>query len=80
MSENQEIHERAQSLLLRNPDAVTELWTMLNVKSDDMKYLWEHWVNLFEDWLSNVYSGYQYVSMQTIDKNVDRYRAFFEML
>lgn len=80
MSENQEIYERARSLLLRNPDAVTELWTMLNVKPDEMRYFWEHWVNLFEDWLSNVYSRYQDMSMQTINKNVDRHRVFFEML
>ena len=80
MSENQEIFERATSLLLRNPDAVTELWTMLNVKPNEIRHLWEHWVNLFEDWLSNVYSRYQDVSMQTIDKNVDLHRVFFEKL
>ena len=53
---------------------------MLNVKPNEMRHLWEHWVNLFEDWLSNVYSRYQDVNMQTIDKNVDLHRVFFEKL
>lgn len=79
MSENQEIYERAQRILLRNPDAVTELWTMLNVTREQMENLWIKWVRLFENWLENVYNRYPDVSMRTVDKNVDRHRDFFEI-
>ena len=79
MSENQEIYERAQRILLRNPDAVKELWTMLNVPREQMENLWIKWVHLFENWLENVYSRYPDVNMGTIDKNVDRHRDFFEI-
>ncbi len=80
MSENQEIYERAQRILLRNPDAVTELWTMLNVTREQMENLWIKWVRLFENWLRNVYNRYPDVSMRTIEKNVDRHQDFFQIL
>ena len=54
MSEEQYIYQRACSLLLRDPDAVAELWTRLNVTHEQMKNSWENWIRLFEDWLENV--------------------------
>ncbi len=80
MSENQDIIQRAQFLLLRNPDSVTELWTMLNVTREQMENSWKIWVRLFENWLENVYSRYSDVSMGTIYTNIEHHRVFFEKL
>ena len=80
MSENQGIIQRAQFLLLRNPDSVTELWTMLNVTREQMENSWKIWVRLFENWLENVYRRYSDVSMGTIYTNIEHHRFFFEKL
>lgn len=55
MSEDQGIRQRAISLLLRNPEAVTELWSSLNVTREQMENSWNNWIRLYEGWLSNVY-------------------------
>ena len=80
MSEDQEVYQRAIYLLCRNPDSVTELWTILNVTHEQMKNSWKHWVHNFGNWLRNVYERYSDVNMRTIHKNVDYYQNFFEML
>ena len=40
MSEDQYVRQRAISLLLRNPEAVTELWSSLNVTREQMENSW----------------------------------------
>ena len=75
LSENQNVYQRAQSLLFRDPDAVSELWGKKNVKYEQMKESWEKWVRLCESWLMNVYN-----SRRFFYQNVDYYRDFFDML
>ena len=55
ISEGWDINQRAMSLLLRNPEALMELWTSLNVTREQMEYSWENWISLYKDWLFNVY-------------------------
>ncbi len=82
LSENQDIFERAQTILLRNPDAVTALWTMSNVTHEQMQNLWSRWVTSSEYWLEDVYRRSLDVrgSMRNIYKNVDRHQDFFQMV
>ena len=54
MTEDQDIYRRAQTLLLRNPDSVSELWTKLNVTHEQMQNSWKPWVHFFKTWLSNI--------------------------
>lgn len=55
MSEDQGIRQRGVSLLLRNPDGLTELWSSLNVTREQMENSWKDWISLYESWLWNVY-------------------------
>ena len=80
MSENQDIYKQAQLLLLRDPDAVIELWEKLNVTHEQMQNLWREWVRSIEHWWYNVPGRSSDVDMQTVYKNVDRHRIFFDML
>ena len=55
VSEGYHINEAAIALLLRNPEALMELWTSLNVTREQMEYSWGNWISLYKDWLFNVY-------------------------
>ena len=78
MTENRDIFQRAQTSLLRNSEAATELWTTLNVTHEQMQNSWKNWIHLSESWLGNVYKNtpmwdvYQY--------NIVHYKNFFQNL
>lgn len=55
ISEGWDINQRAVSLLLRNPEALTELWTSLNVTREQMESSQQDWIRSSEDWLNSVY-------------------------
>ena len=57
MTENQDIFQRAQTFLLRNSEAFTEIWAILNVTQEQMQNSWKIWIHLFESWLGNVYKN-----------------------
>lgn len=79
MSENQDIYQRAISLLRRNPDAVTQLWTSLNVTHEQMKNSWGNWIRSCDSWLRNL-SSLSPVSRQACYQNIVHHQNFFEML
>lgn len=81
MTENQDVYQRAQSLLLRNPDELSELWTKLNVTHEQMQSSWSFWVRLYKTWLINVYRNSSVsVNRQIYNQNIFDHEAFFEML
>ena len=55
ISEGWDINQRAMSLLLRNPEALMELWTSLNVTREQMESSQNNWIRSSENWLRNVY-------------------------
>ena len=55
ISESRDINQRAISLLLRDPEALTELWTSLNVTREQMENSQRDWIRSSEDWLRSVY-------------------------
>ncbi len=55
ISEGWDINQRAVSLLLRNPEALMELWTSLNVTREQMENSQQDWIRSSEDWLNSVY-------------------------
>ena len=55
ISDGWDINQRAMSLLLRNPEALMELWTSLNVTREQMENSQQDWIRSSEDWLRNVY-------------------------
>ena len=79
MSENHDIYQRAISLLRLNPDAVTQLWTSLNVAHEEMKNLWGNWVRSCDSWLRSP-SISSSVSRQNCYRNILDYQDFLEML
>ena len=78
MSEEQGINQRATSVLLRNPEALTELWTSLNVTREQIESSWRNWVSLFGSWLRNVYGFSSYGEIHAW--NLVHYKDFFEQL
>ena len=50
ISEGQDINQRAVSLLIRNPEALTELWTCLNVTREQMENSWTDWIRSSGGW------------------------------
>ena len=81
MTESQDVFQRAQSLLLRNPDELSELWTKLNVTHDQMQNSWKRWVYLFKNWLINVYRNSAVsVNRQIYNQNILEHEVYFEML
>ena len=79
MSEEQGINQRATSVLLRNPEALAELWTSLNVRREQIEISWRNWVRLFETWLRNVY-GFASHAEEICARNVIHHQDFFEKL
>ena len=55
ISEGWDINQHAVSLLLRNPKALMELWTSLNVTREQMENSQQDWIRSSEDWLNSVY-------------------------
>ena len=55
ISEGHDINQRAISLLLRNPEALMELWTSLNVTREQMESSQGDWIRVSEGWLREVY-------------------------
>ena len=84
MSENQDIYQRAVSLLRRNSDTVTELWTILNVTHEQMKNLWGNWMLLYKSWLKKTYISStdrnSAISSLNYEQNLSHHQDFFEML
>jgi hypothetical protein len=79
MSEEQGINQRATSVLLRNPEALAELWTSLNVRREQIEISWRNWIRLFETWLMNVYEFGSHAE-EICDRNVIHHQDFFEKL
>ena len=79
MSENHDIYQQAISLLRRNPDAVTQLWSSLNVTHEQMKDSWGNWVHSCDSWLRQVARSSS-ISRQAFYRNILDYQDFFEML
>ena len=50
ISEGQDINQRAVSLLIRNPEALTELWTCLTVTRELMENSWRDWIRSSAGW------------------------------
>ena len=72
ISEGWDINQRAVSLLLRNPEALMELWTSLNVTREQMENSQQDWIRSSEDWLNRVYKF-------SLDRRVYR-QNFLELL
>ena len=78
MSENQGINQRATSVLLRNPEALTKLWTSLDVTREQIESSWRNWVSLFGSWLRNVYGFSSDGEIRA--RNLVHHKDFFEKL
>ena len=50
--EGYDIAQRATSLLRRNPEALMELWTSLNITHEQIEHSWADWIRLSENQLS----------------------------
>ena len=79
MSENHDIYQRAISLLCLNPNAVTQLWTSLNVTHEQMKNSWGNWVRSCNSWLRQVARSSS-ISQQAFYQNIFDYEDFFKIL
>ena len=55
ISEGRDINQRAISHLQSNPEALTKLWSSLNVTRTEMEHSWKKWIYKCELWLRNVY-------------------------
>lgn len=84
MSENQNIYRRAESFLLRNPESVKDLWTILNVTHEQMKNLWGNWMLLYKSWLKKTYISStdrnSAISELNCEQNLSHHQDFFETL
>lgn len=79
MSEEQGINQRATSVLLRNPEALAELWNSLNVRREQIEISWRNWVSLFGVWLRNVY-GFASHGEEIRARNIVHHKDFFHQL
>ena len=55
ISEGRDINQRAISLLQSNPEALTELWSGLDVTRVEMEDSWKNWIYKCEIWLRRIY-------------------------
>ena len=76
LSEEWDITQRAISLLRRNPEALMELWTCLNVTREQMENSWAAWIELSETEL--VRTGQ--LELKTLQNLSDIFRYLFEGL
>lgn len=79
MSENHDIYQQAISILHRNPDAVTRLWTSLDITQEQMKNSWGSWVHSCDSWLRQVARSSS-ISRQAFYRNILDHQNLFEML
>ena len=77
LSEEYDINQRAVSLLLRNPDALMDLWSGLGIIRNQMEYSWENWIRLAESELLKYWPSFHPIAHQNLS---DIYRNFFEGL
>ncbi len=75
--EDYSINQRATSLL-RNQEALTQLWTCLNVTREQMESSWGDWIRASEKWFGGRYEGQR----NSIGRRnlTDIFRHFFEGL
>lgn len=76
LSEEWDITQRAISLLRRDPEALMEFWTCLNVTREQMESSWKDWIDLSEGEL--VRSGF--LNLKSILNLSDIFRYLFEGL
>ena len=76
LSEEWDITQRAISLLRRNPEALMEFWTCLNVTREQMESSWKDWIDLSEGEL--VRSGS--LNLKSILNLSDIFRYLFQGL
>ena len=50
IAEGRDINERAISLLIDDPESLTQLWTCVDVTREDMEHSWDDWIRLSEAW------------------------------
>lgn len=78
--EDQDIYEQSVSLLSRNPESVSELWTCLNVTREDIMNIWREWIRNSEYLLEQDYRSNPDVNIRVMRRNVDRHSNLFMML
>ena len=76
LSEEWHITQRAISLLRRDPEALMEFWTCLNVTREQMESSWEYWINLSERELMRTGQ----FELKTLQNLSDIFRYLFEGL
>ena len=76
LSEEWDITQRAISMLRRNPEALMEFWTCLNVTREQMENSWAAWIELSETEL--VRTGQ--LELRTLQNLSDIFRYLFEGL
>ena len=72
--EDYDTTRQAISLLRRNPNAIANLWTSLNVTREQVENLWKNWIDLSERALMRSMS----LNRITLLNLSDLYRYFFE--
>ena len=78
--EDYDITKRAASLLRRNPEALMELWTCLNVPREQMENSWENWCRLAENQLSQLLQYRKPFNREPLSGLTDIFRRIFEGL
>lgn len=76
LSESYAINQRAVSILIRNPEALIELWAILKVTREQMEHSWGDWIRLSERWLQGVYHSLDpktYINLSDIFRNLFRF-------
>lgn len=58
VSETAEVNQRAISLLIQNPQSLPMLWTVLDVKREQMENAWRDWIRTSEIWLRSAYGAW----------------------
>lgn len=70
--EDSAITRQAISLLLRNREVITELWSCLNVTQEQMENSWAGWMTQCNKWVANVGRGIGFRSIP--------HKDFFKLL
>ena len=78
--EDYHIAKRSISLLRRNPEALAELWTCLNVTREQMENSWENWCRLAENRLSQLLQHRKPFNPEPLLGLTDIFQRIFEGL
>lgn len=72
ISEGANINQQALSMLQSNAEAITKLWSSLNVTRTEMEASWKNWVHKCQSWLVEVhdYDSYREVYHQHFFKGL----------